>query len=63
MVSVKPLPVATPLLDDESINSWLLRVSLNQGCDLSTILFYHWSKYNLRHHDFDKGFNHINKQI
>lgn len=63
MVSVKPLPVATPLLDDESINSWLLRVSLNQGCDLSTILFYHWSKYNLRHHDFDKGFNHINRQI
>ena len=63
MVSVKPLPVATPLLDDESISSWLLRVSLNQGCDLSTILFYHWSKYNLRHHDFDKGFHHINKQI
>lgn len=63
MVSVKPLPVATPLLDGESINSWLIRASLNQGCDLSTILFYHWSKYNLRHHDFDKGFNHIDKQI
>ena len=63
MFSVKSLPVATRLLDNESINSWLLRASLNQGCNLSTILFYHWSKHNLRHHDFDKGFNHIDKQI
>lgn len=63
MFKVKPLPVATPLLEGESINSWLLRSSLNQGCNLSTILFYHWSKYNLRHHDFDKGFNYIDKQI
>lgn len=63
MFNVKPLPVATQILDGESINSWLLRASVNQGCDLSIILFYHWSKYNLRHHDFDKGFNHIDKQI
>lgn len=63
MLNVKPLPIATPLIDEESINSWLLRASLNQGCDLSTILLHHWSEHNLRHHDFDKGFNHINMQI
>lgn len=61
--SVKPLPVPTPFIAGESLTSWLLRASFNQGCDYSALLFYHWSEYKLLRHDYDKGFNHISPKI
>lgn len=60
---VKLLPIPTPFIEGESITSWLLRASFNQGCDYAAIIFYHWSEYKLLHADFDKGFNHIDPKI
>lgn len=60
---VEPLPVPTPYIVGETLTSWLLRASLNQGCNVGALLFYHWDKYKLRQVDFDKGFNHVDTKI
>lgn len=60
---VKPLLIPTPFIQGESLTSWILRASFNQGCDYSALIFYHWSEYKLLSNDFDRGFNHINPKI
>lgn len=60
---IAPLPVATPLYPDESITSWLVRASLNQGCSIATFNDYYWHDLDMWRIDVDKGFNHINPHI
>lgn len=58
-----PLPVPTDLYHDESITSWLVRASLNQGCSAEAFTSHYWQGIDLWRMDVDKGFNHISRQI
>lgn len=60
---IKPLTFATPLLEGESLTSWLVRAALNQGCSPSTLTFYFWPEYRIWTYDVDKGFEHIDSNI
>lgn len=60
---VKPLTFATPLFEDESITSWLVRAALNQGCSPSTLTFWFWAEYRMWTYDVDKGFEHLDPSI
>lgn len=60
---LKPLAVKTPLLNDESITSWLVRAALNQGCDPLVLTQFYWSDYRLWTYDVDKGFHTIDDAI
>ena len=60
---IKPLTFATPLLEGESLTSWLVRAALNQGCSPSTLTFYFWPEYRIWTYDVDKGFKHIDSNI
>lgn len=61
--SLKPLFFKTPLLDGESITSWLIRASFRQGCSNLTFTYHYWQDYRLWTYDVDKGFNHVDEQI
>lgn len=60
---VKPLTFATPMLEGESITSWMVRAALNQGCSPSTLTFWFWPEYRVWTYDVDKGFDHIDHSI
>lgn len=60
---IKPLTFATPLLEGESLTSWLVRAALNQGCSPLTLTFYFWPEYRIWIYDVDKGFEHIDSSI
>lgn len=60
---IKPLTFATPLLEGESLTSWLVRAALNQGCSPQTLAYYFWPNYRIWTYDVDKGFNHIDPTI
>ena len=60
---IKPLTFATPLLEGESLTSWLVRAALNQGCSPLTLTFYFWPEYRIWIYDVDKGFEHIDLNI
>lgn len=45
------------------MTSWLVRASLNQGCDPLTFTQYYWSDYRLWTQDVDRGFGHIDSDI
>lgn len=60
---VKPLFFKTPIYDDESIASWLIRAAFRQGCSLTTFTSYYWEDYRLWVLDVDKGFNNVHEHI
>lgn len=60
---INELTVSTPLFDNESITSWLIRASLNQGCDPCVFIHHFWAEYKLWNTDFDKGFNAVSPII
>lgn len=61
--AIKPLTYHTPLLDGESMTSWLVRASLNQGCNPVVLIHCYWQPYKLWNNDFDKGFDMVAKHI
>lgn len=60
---VKPLFFKTPIFDDESITSWLIRAAFRQGCSPVTFTSYYWRDYRLWFLDLDKGFNSVDESI
>lgn len=60
---VKPLFFRTPIFDDESIASWLIRAAFRQGCSVTTFASYYWEEYRLWTLDVDKGFNFVDETI
>ena len=60
---VKPLFFRTPIFDDESIASWLIRAAFRQGCSVTTFASYYWEEYRLWTLDVDTGFNFVNETI
>lgn len=60
---VEPLTIKTPFYSDESITSWLMRASFNQGCSPLIFTQFYWGKRRLWTYDVDKGFNHIDSTI
>lgn len=60
---VKPLTFATPLLQGESLTSWIVRAALRQGCSPLTFTYYYWSECRIWTYDVDKGFEYIDAQI
>lgn len=60
---IKPLPFATPLLNDESLTSWIVRASIKQGCDTTTFTEYYWPGKRLTIYDIDKGYRHLDPSI
>lgn len=60
---IKPLTIKTPFHLDESLSSWLIRASLNQGCDPLVFTQFYWPNFRLWNYDVDKGFQYINEQI
>lgn len=61
--AIKPLTISTPFYDGESMTSWLMRASFNQGCSPLIFTQFYWGKRRLWTYDLDKGFNHIDKAI
>ncbi|MCH7292578.1 TniQ family protein [Acinetobacter sp. ANC 3926] len=60
---INPLTVPTPYHEGESMTSWLVRASLNQGCDPLTFTQYYWPDYRLWTQDVDRGFSQVNSDI
>ncbi|MBE0442125.1 MULTISPECIES: TniQ family protein [unclassified Psychrobacter] len=60
---IRPLTFSTPLLEGESLTSWLIRAALRQGCSPLTFTHYYWPEHRIWTYDVDKGFKYINSQI
>lgn len=62
---IKPLTFSTPLLEGESIGSWIIRASLSQKCTLTTFMGFYWQHVDdrLDRYDFDKGFEHVKPDV
>lgn len=60
---LEPLSVTTNFFEDESITSWLIRASFNQGCSPSVFTQYYWPDYRIWTYDVDKGFYFVNHRI
>ena len=57
------LPVYTPIYQDETLSSWLIRAALNQACEPLTLTGFYWPEYRLWTYDIDRGFDHIDPDI
>ena len=62
---IKPLTFSTPLLEGESIGSWIIRASLSRKCTLTTFMGFYWQHVDdrLDRYDFDKGFEHVKPDV
>lgn len=60
---VSRLPIQTAFHEDESINSWMIRAALNQGCSPLIFTQYYWGNHRLWTYDLDKGFDYIDSAI